>query len=225
MAKTKSKRRSRSLFGLIWKSGLIAGVLAVLVLVGAVLITMSTLPSFGTLMKSPNGQAVRIVARDGTVLVNQGPSYGGWLSYEEIPDVMTGAMLAVEDRRYFSHFGVDFPGLARALWVAARDGDGPRATSTITQQLARNLFLTNERTMTRKAHEALLALAMEQRFSKEEILELYLNRVYFGGGAYGIDAASRRFFGHSATELSPAEAAIIAGLVKAPSRFAPSSDA
>ncbi|MBZ6377649.1 penicillin-binding protein [Pacificimonas flava] len=226
MSKSKSQRpsRRRSLWRTAWRSLLVLGIGAVLLLVGAVAVTMTTLPGFTTLMKSPNGQAVRVVARDGTVLVNQGPSYGGWLRHEEIPDVMKGAMIAVEDRRFHSHFGVDPIGLVRALWVAAADGGNVRATSTITQQLARNLFLTNERTFARKGREALLALAMERRFSKEEILELYLNRVYFGGGAYGIDAASRRFYGHSAEELSAPEAAIIAGLVKAPSRFAPSSD-
>ncbi|MEE4348949.1 MAG: PBP1A family penicillin-binding protein [Pacificimonas sp.] len=216
--------RPRSVWGTLWRSVLLIGIGAVLVLVVSVAWTMTTLPSFSALMKSPNGQAVRVVARDGTVLVNQGPSYGGWLTADEIPDVMKQAMIAVEDRRYYSHFGVDPRGLARAVWVSSTDGGRLRATSTITQQLARNLFLTNERSFARKAREALIAVAMEQRFSKDQILELYLNRVYFGGGAYGIDAASRRFYGHSARELNAAEAAIIAGLVKAPSRFAPSSD-
>ena len=98
------------------------------------------------------------------------------------------------------------------------------ATSTITQQLARNIFLTNNRSFGRKIKEAILALALERKFTKDQILELYLNRVYFGGGAYGIDAASRRFFGHGADHLSLGEAAIIAGLVKAPSNYSPTAD-
>lgn len=222
--KKKSVSTPRRPWGAAWRAALIVGGIGLALLIGAVIVTMANLPGFATLMKSPNGQAVRVVSADGVVLVNEGPSYGGWLTYDQIPPVMVGAMLAVEDRRFFSHPGIDPIGLTRAVAVAVRDWDGPKATSTITQQLARNLFLTNERSFIRKGKEALLALAMERRFTKEQILELYLNRVYFGGGAYGIDAASRRFYGHSASELSAAEAAIIAGLVKAPSRFAPSSD-
>ena len=154
-----------------------------------------------------------------------GPSFGEWLPYDEIPPIMRDAMVAVEDRRFRSHPGVDPIGMARGLWLGLTGGDRVRGVSTITQQLARNIFLTNDRTFARKVREGILALALEWRFSKDQILELYLNRVYFGGGAYGIDAASRRFFGHSATELSIAEAAIIAGLVKAPSNYSPTADA
>src|SRR5688572_8262398 len=138
---------------------------------------------------------------------------------------MKDAMVAVEDKRFRSHIGVDPIGLARATRVAVSKGRWTQGGSTITQQLARNIFLTNSRTFGRKAREGVLALALERRFSKNQILELYLNRVYFGGGAYGIDAASRRFFGHSAKSLSLSEAAIIAGLVKAPSNYSPTADA
>ncbi|MFY7746108.1 MAG: transglycosylase domain-containing protein, partial [Erythrobacter sp.] len=138
---------------------------------------------------------------------------------------MKNAMVAVEDKRFHSHFGVDPIRLTGALIEGVT---GSRAqiggTSTITQQLARNLFLNNNRSLDRKAREAVLALALEWKFSKEEILELYLNKVYFGGGAYGIDSASRKFFSHPANELSVGEAAIIAGLVKAPSRYSPTAD-
>ena len=142
----------------------------------------------------------------------------------EIPPIMRDAMVAVEDRRFRSHPGVDPIGIVRAIWVRLTEGRWRQGGSTITQQLARNIFLTNDRSFARKVREAILAMALEWRFSKDQILELYLNRVYFGGGAYGIDAASRRFFGHSATELSIAEAAIIAGLVKAPSNYSPTAD-
>jgi penicillin-binding protein 1A len=169
------------------------------------------------------GNAYR--AADGSVLVSLGPSFGEWLSSDEIPEIMKGAMIAVEDRRYRWHPGVDPVGVARGIKVSFQRDDKVRGVSTITQQLARNIFLTNQRSFGRKIKEGILALALERRFSKDQILELYLNRVYFGGGAYGIDAASRRFFGHSATELSVAEAAIIAGLVKAPSNYSPTADA
>jgi penicillin-binding protein 1A len=134
-------------------------------------------------------------------------------------------MIAVEDKRFRSHLGVDPIGVARAGKVRIATGHWTQGGSTITQQLARNIFLTNSRTFGRKIKEGVLALAIERKFSKNQILELYLNRVYFGGGAYGIDAASRRFFGHSADSLSLGEAAIIAGLVKAPSNYSPTADA
>ena len=193
-------------------------------LVIAVLIAMSSLPSYDEMRASPNGQMIRVLARDGSVIASVGPSYGQWLSYDEIPPVMVDAMIAVEDRRFAMHPGVDPIGIARAAWVNFSRGGNYQGASTITQQLARNLFLTSARKFARKFREVILALALERKFSKQQILELYLNRVYFGGGAYGIDAASRRFFGHSATRLSLEESAIIAGLVKAPSRYAPSAD-
>jgi penicillin-binding protein 1A len=133
-------------------------------------------------------------------------------------------MVSVEDRRYRSHIGIDPIGIARALWVGISGGRVKQGASTISQQLARNIFLNNSRTVTRKLREAILALALEWKFSKDQILELYLNKVYFGGGAYGVDSASRKFFGHPGTEITLPEAAIIAGLVKAPSRYSPTAD-
>ena len=137
---------------------------------------------------------------------------------------MRAAMIAVEDKRFRSHIGVDPIGVARSFKVRFESGRWRQGGSTITQQLARNIFLTNSRTFGRKVKEAVLALALERKFTKDQILELYLNRVYFGGGAYGIDAASRTFFGHGAERLSLGEAAIIAGLVKAPSNYSPTAD-
>ncbi len=207
------------------KIGVGLGILGGILLVAAVATSMASLPSYERMMRSPIGQAIQIKSADGAVLVSVGPSYGEWLRYSEIPQVMVDAMIAVEDRRFPWHPGVDPIGTARALYVNTKAGRKVQGGSTITQQLARNIFLTNQRAYGRKVREAILALAIEQRFSKEEILALYLNRVYFGGGAYGIDAASRKFFGHSARTLKLEEAAIIAGLVKAPSRYAPSADA
>ncbi|XVJ64541.1 MAG: PBP1A family penicillin-binding protein [Sphingopyxis sp.] len=186
------------------------------------------MPSYEELKKSPAGQTIRVRAADGTVFLSLGPNYGRWLTLRETPQVMQDAMVAVEDRRFRYHPGIDPVGLARAGVVAVENyGSGRRmqGASTITQQLARNIFLSNSYTVGRKLREGVLAMALEWKFSKDELLELYLNKVYFGGGSYGIDAASRRFFGHSATEMSLSEAAVVAGLVKAPSRYSPTADA
>src|SRR3546814_705856 len=213
-------------FVTILKYGAYAGLVGLVALIVAVGIAMSQLPSYSELVRRDDlGQMIRVRANDGTVIVSLGPSFGEWLSFDEIPPIMREAMVAVEDRRFRSHPGVDPIGIARALKVRVDRGSWVQGGSTITQQLARNIFLTNNRTFGRKVKEAILAMALEQRFTKDQILELYLNRVYFGGGAYGIDAASRRFFGHSATDLSLSEAAIIAGLVQPPSNYSPPADA
>ena len=197
-----------------------------LVLLGiAVAVAMASLPDYAQLTRRNDlGQMIRVRAADGSVLVSLGPSFGRWLRYDEIPPTMRSAMIAVEDKRFRSHIGVDPIGIARSLKVRLQTGHFTQGGSTITQQLARNIFLTNNRTFGRKIKEAILSLAIERKFSKDQILELYLNRVYFGGGAYGIDAASRTFFGHGADRLSLGEAAIIAGLVKAPSNYSPTAD-
>ncbi|WP_253717554.1 transglycosylase domain-containing protein [Sphingomonas sp. AP4-R1] len=205
--------------------GALAGIAALVV---AVMVTMASLPSFNDMMQKPNGQTVRVHAADGSLLLALGPSYGDWLPHDRIPKVMQDAIVAVEDRRYYSHPGIDPIGIARMFYVAKRlhdEGRRLQGGSTITQQLARNIFLSSNYSYARKIREAILALAMERKFSKAQILELYLNRVYFGGGAYGIDAAARKFFGHPGDHLTLAESAIIAGLVKAPSHYSPSADA
>ncbi len=212
---------------LLW-AGLALALIGSIALGTAVWLAKQSLPSFEELKQSPNGQTIRVHAADGSILVTLGPTYGRWLESNEIPKIMTNAMVAVEDRRYYDHPGVDPVGMARSAWRAFENrGTGRRmeGASTITQQLARNIFLSNSYTFSRKIREAILAMAMEWKFSKQQILELYLNKVYFGGGSYGIDAASRRFFNHDATQLSLSEAAIIAGLVKAPSRYSPTADA
>lgn len=166
-------------------------------------------------------RAIIIKAANGATLVRQGPTYGDWIRFEEVPDALIRAFTSVEDRHFFEHSGIDGRGLARAMVTNVRRGRVSAGGSTITQQLAKNLFLSSDRTVTRKARELLLTFWLEQKFTKQQIMTLYLNRVYFGGGAYGIDAASRKFFGHSAKRLSIAESAMLAGLVKAPSRLAP----
>ena len=209
----------------IVKTGVIAALLGVMVLGIFVAIARSEIDSFEDLKASPNGQMIRIRAADGTVIQSLGPSFGRWLTIEQLPSEMKDAMVSVEDRRYYLHPGVDPIGITRSVYVRTVDGRWTQGGSTITQQLARNIYLNNNKEFGRKIREVILALAMETKFSKDQILELYLNKVYFGGGAYGVDAASRRFFDHGAEDISLAEAAIIAGLVKAPSRYAPTADA
>ena len=211
--------------GRLTRIGLVSAIVAIVSLVIAVSVAYSGLPSYSELRSSPNGQMIRVHAADGTVLVSMGPSFGQWLDFSQLPVTMRTAMVAVEDRRFRSHPGVDPVGIVRSFYVRATKGRFTQGGSTITQQLARNVFLTNDKTWTRKIREMVLALALERKFSKDQILELYLNRVYFGGGAYGVDAASRKFFGHPADRLSLAEAAVIAGLVKAPSNYSPTADA
>src|SRR6478609_2521777 len=227
MARTPSAagRSGRSIFVTIFKWLVYSSLVGLLALVVAVAVATSYLPSYSELTKrSDLGQMIRVRAANGQVLVSLGPSFGQWLSYDQIPPEMRAAIISTEDRRFRSHIGIDPIGIGRALASAVTTGHRVRATSTITQQLARNIFLTNNRSVMRKVKEGILAMALERKFSKDQILELYLNRVYFGGGAYGIDAASRKFFGHGADHLSLGEAAIIAGLVKAPSNYAPTAD-
>jgi penicillin-binding protein 1A len=209
----------------IVKAGVIATFLGIIVLGIFVAIARSEIDSFEDLKASPNGQMIRIRAADGTVIQSLGPSFGRWLTINQLPSEMKDAMVAVEDRRYYMHPGVDPIGITRSFYARAVQGRWTQGGSTITQQLARNIYLNSNKEFGRKIREIILALAMETKFSKDQILELYLNKVYFGGGAYGIDAASRKFFDHGAENISLAEAAIIAGLVKAPSRYAPTADA
>lgn len=216
---------ARTWFIRLFKFGLVATLLGVMVVGIFVAIARGEIDSFEDMKASPNGQMIRVRAADGTVIQSIGPSFGRWLTVDQLPKEMTDAMIAVEDRRYYMHPGVDPIGISRSLWVRFVKGRWTQGGSTITQQLARNVYLNNNKEFGRKLREIILAMAIETRFSKEQILELYLNKVYFGGGAYGVDAASRRFFDHGAESLDLAESAIIAGLVKAPSRYSPTADA
>ena len=163
---------------------------------------------------------VTILAQDGTVLAERGLRRGH-VRLDMLPPYLVQAVLSTEDRRFYAHFGIDPLGLVRASFRNASAGSVVEGGSTITQQLAKNLFLSPQRTYVRKLEEVVYAIWLEQRFSKDEILELYLNRVYFGGGTYGVEAASRRYFGKSARFVTLSQAALLAGLLKAPSRYAP----
>jgi penicillin-binding protein 1A len=168
------------------------------------------------------GPVIRILGHDGSPIAERGVSRA-YIPLDMLPPHVADAVVATEDRRFFEHPGLDPWGMLRAAIANVRAGRLTQGGSTITQQLAKNIFLSSERTFSRKAEELVLALWLELRLSKRDILELYLNRVYFGGGAHGIEAASQRYFGKSARALSVAEAAVIAGLLKAPSKYAPSA--
>ncbi len=178
-------------------------------------------PDPAMLRKKERAPVIRILARDGSVLAERGAAHD-FMPLDFLPDQVVSAVVATEDRRFFQHWGLDFNGLARAAFANLRAGRFSQGGSTITQQLAKNLFLSPERTLARKIEEMVFALWLEVRLSKHDILELYLNRVYFGGGAYGIEAAAQRYFDKSARQLNLAEAALIAGLLKAPSKYSPS---
>jgi penicillin-binding protein 1A len=217
--------RFKRWFILSLKIGIGLALLGLLVVGIFVAVARNEIKSFEDLKSSPNGQMIRVRAADGTVIQTLGPSFGRWIPISETPKEMKDAMVAVEDRRFYMHPGVDPIGITRSFWVRMQRGYWAQGGSTITQQLARNIYLNNNRDFGRKLREIILAMALETKFSKDQILELYLNKVYFGGGAFGVDSASRKFFDHGAEELNLAESAIIAGLVKAPSRYSPTADA
>ncbi len=164
---------------------------------------------------------IMILASDGSEMAEQGTFFGDAVSLSELPDYVPNAVIAIEDRRFYGHFGVDPIGITRAMFNNIMRGQMREGGSTLTQQLAKNLFLSHERTFTRKAQELVFAIWLESKFTKDEILQLYLNRVYFGGGANGIDKASRTFYGKSAYELTLMEAATLAGVLKAPTNYNP----
>ena len=167
---------------------------------------------------------VKIVSVEGDLIANRGASGGEAISLHDMSPYLPEAVVAIEDRRFYSHFGVDPIGFTRAMVANVMSGRLVQGGSTITQQLAKNLFLTPERTIERKVQEVMLALWLEQKYTKDQILEMYLNRVYLGSGSYGVAAASRRYFNKSAKEVTLPEAALIAGLLKAPSRLSPARD-
>lgn len=164
---------------------------------------------------------IRVLASSGQLLTNRGQTGGEAIAYHELPYYVPLAIIANEDRRFFSHFGVDPIGLAAVAVESLRAGEVTRGASTITQQVAKNLFLTPDQTLGRKVQEALLAIWLEQNYTKEQILELYVNRVHFGSGSTGIEAAAQTYFGVSARNLSLGQAAMLAGILPAPSAYNP----
>lgn len=184
----------------------------------------SDLPDTAELWREGEAPRITLLAADGSPILLHGAAQGAPLRLSELPDHVPEAVLAVEDRNFYHHFGANPVSIIRALIVNANEGEVRQGGSTLTQQLAKNVFLSSDRTMKRKIQELMLAFWLERKFRKDEILTLYLNRVYFGAGAYGVDAASYRYFGKSARYLNIGEAAVLAGLLKAPSRYAPTSN-
>jgi penicillin-binding protein 1A len=218
------RRRRPGMLRRLVVAGLVASIWLGLIGLGVLIYYAHDLPDVDTLATETRKPSVTLVARDGTVLAAHGEVYGDTVSLSGVAHSLVQAVMAVEDRRFYDHFGVDPLGLARALYVNLRAGEIVQGGSTLTQQLAKNLFLTNERTIKRKVQELILALWLERKFTKDEILALYLNRVYFGAGTYGVDAAAKRYFGKSAARLNLYESAMLAGLLKAPSRYNPAAN-
>lgn len=220
----KARRSKRSLIGRLAYWSVVAGLWLVLGVVGTVAYVGAHLPPIQSLEIPKRPPTIRMLDVTGREFARRGDMAGEVLSLKEMPPYVPRAFVAIEDRRFYDHFGVDPLGIARAAVANILHRGVAQGGSTLTQQLAKNLFLTQERTLTRKLQEALLAVWLEQKFTKTQILELYLNRVYFGAGAYGIEQASQRYFGKSAKQLTIGESALLAGLVKSPSRLAPTRD-
>lgn len=217
----KKKPQARGLIARTMYWGLVLGIWGAIALVCLVGYHAAQLPQMSSWTVPERPPNARLVSVHGELLANRGATGGEAMRLEEMSPYIPMAVIAIEDRRFKQHFGIDPFGLARAMAVNAWSGRFVQGGSTLTQQLAKNLFLEPERTIGRKVQEAVLALWLETAFSKDDILELYLNRVYFGAGAYGVDAAARRYFGKSASEVTLGEAAMLAGLLRAPSRLSP----
>ncbi|WP_375452347.1 PBP1A family penicillin-binding protein [uncultured Devosia sp.] len=225
-AKTPKKRRSRTgglLMGLFYW-GFIFAIWGGIALIGVVVYYGMQLPSSNTWAVPERAPNIRILAADGQLISNRGQTGGEATVLHELPAYVPAAFISIEDRRFYDHFGVDVIGLASVALESLKAGGVTRGASTITQQLAKNLFLTPDQTFARKVQEAILAVWLEQNYSKDEILELYLNRVFFGHGATGIEAAAQTYFGKSARNLTLGEAALLAGSLQAPSRLNPKGD-
>ncbi len=214
----------RSLGGRLFRLAVILAIWGAFALAAVLLWFTWDMPRTDAALEHQRRPSVTLQAGDGSQLGTQGDLYGETMRLRDMPAYVPAALLAIEDRRFRSHFGLDPIGLARAIYRNFTAGDVVQGGSTLTQQLAKNLFLSPERSTRRKVQEALMALWLEHRFTKDQLLEIYLNRVYLGGGAYGVDAAARLYFGVSARRLTLPQAAILAGLPQAPSRYNPRSN-
>ncbi len=220
-------RPRRGFFGFIRSTiywGLVLCLWAGIGLAGLVAYYGSRMPSASTWSIPERPPNVKINDLDGSLIANRGTTGGEAVALGDMSPYIPEAIIAIEDRRFYSHFGFDPIGLARAVVTNVVTGHAVQGGSTLTQQLAKNLFLSPDRTLERKVQEVLLALWLEHKYTKDQILTMYLNRVYFGSNAYGVEAASRRYFNKSAKDVNLGEAAMLAGLVKAPSRLSPARD-
>jgi penicillin-binding protein 1A len=219
----KKKRGGGFLMGLLWW-GFVACLWGGLAVIGVIVYYGAQLPASNTWAIPERPPNIRILAADGSLISNRGQTGGEAVTFRELPHFVPAAFIASEDRRFMSHFGVDPIGLMAVAVESVQARGVTRGASTITQQVAKNLFLTPDQTLGRKVQEAILAVWLEQNFTKEEILELYMNRVYFGSGAYGIEAAAQTYFGVSARNLSLGQAAMLVGILPAPSAYNPKSN-
>ena len=217
----KRGRRRRSVFGHLAYWAVVLSVWGVVFLAGLFAYYASQLPPIDQLAVPKRPPNIAILSDDGSLIANRGDTGGPAVRLIDLPPYLPKAFVAIEDRRFYDHHGVDPIGMSRALLRDVAGGGGIEGGSTLTQQLAKNLFLTQERTLSRKIQEAILAFWLERRYSKDQILELYLNRVYFGSGAYGVEAAAQKYFGKSARFVTLSEAAVLAGLMKSPTKLAP----
>ncbi len=224
VARRKKPRKRRSIIGFLTYWTFVFGIWGVVGLFGLIGYHASKLPPIDELAVPKRPPNIAIMAENGTLLANRGDTGGAAIHLRELPDYTPKAFVAIEDRRFYSHWGIDLMGVGRAIFRNATKSGNMEGGSSITQQLAKNLFLTQERTMSRKIQEAILAVWLERKYSKDQIIELYLNRVYFGSGAYGIEAAAQRYYGKSARQLTLPESAVLAGLMKAPTRLAPNKN-
>jgi penicillin-binding protein 1A len=221
----KRRRPGRGFWGTLAYWGAVCVLWAGVAGVGVFIWVASDLPDPEELWRKTDRPSITFVDIRGEVVDRRGAPDAPPVDLKSLPAYVPQAVLAIEDRKFYRHWGVDFEGLARAFYVNMRAGRVVQGGSTLTQQLAKNLFLSSDQNLKRKAQELLLSVWLESRFTKEEILSLYLARVYFGAGAYGIDEASRRYFDKPPQNLTIAESALLAGLLKAPSRFNPVSSA
>ncbi len=217
----RSRKRRGSFLGRMVYWSVVAGLWLVMGLGGLIAYHAAQLPPIDQLTVPKRPPNIAILSADGALIANRGETGGRNVGIKELPPYLPRAFVAIEDRRFYSHWGLDPIGIARASVRNLTTRGVSQGGSTLTQQLAKNLFLTQDRTLSRKMQEAILAVWLENAYTKDQILELYLNRVYFGSGAYGVEAAAQRYFGKSARAVNVAEAAMLAGLVQAPSRLAP----
>jgi penicillin-binding protein 1A len=222
-AKPQRRRSGRGFFGTLAYWGAVLVLWAGIFGVGIFIWVASDLPDPEELWKKTDRPSITFVDIHGQVVDRRGAPDSPPVDLKSLPVYVPQAVMAIEDRKFYKHWGFDFEGLARAFYINAKAGRVVQGGSTLTQQLAKNLFLSSEQSLKRKAQELLLSVWLESRFTKDEIISLYLARVYFGSGAYGIDEAARRYFDKTPQNLTIAESALLAGLLKAPSRLNPVS--
>lgn len=217
----KHEKPSHSILGWIFRAVALVAIWGGVIVALVVAYYAADMPDIKQVTQAQRRPSITLLADDGTVLSRYGDLYGRYVTLRDVPPDLIHAIIAIEDRRFYSHFGIDVFGVLRATVQNIRAGHMVQGGSTLTQQLAKNLFLSPDRTLRRKVQEMLLALWLEHTYTKDQILTAYLNRVYLGSGAYGVDAASEVYFGKPVHDINLRESAILAGLLRAPSRFSP----